>query len=182
MFCHSLQIPVGAACWTGQQNYGFIQDWLRWVCKHFWRIKKERACEMSVSWMNSADGSLQVTECGAEQDCVRGRERTYCKDARGPAPRPQRCSQDGPSKRRIQISPATHEVGVSFTEVAVGLHHRNLPSPQTLYVSASHQNHPKRPSVWLECYPGNWLGFSEQDTKGHSLVTSKRRGRHMEHF
>lgn len=55
-------------------------------------------------------------------------------DERGPGPRPQRCSRGDLSKRRIQISPATHRVGVNVTEVVVGTHHRNLPSSKTLYV------------------------------------------------
>lgn len=36
---------------------------------------------------------------------------------------------------------------------------------KTLYDSASHQNHPKRPYIRLGCSPGNWVGFSKQGRK-----------------
>lgn len=54
-------------------------------------------------------------------------------DGQGPEPRPQRCSQDGPSERRIQISPATHKAGVSFAEGAVGIHHSCPTSKQLMF-------------------------------------------------
>lgn len=82
------------------------------------------------------DCSLQATQSGMEPGCVRMRGETYCMDGQGPGPRPQRCSQDDPSERRIQISPATHKAGVNFAKGVVGIH--QLPSPQTIYVSASH--------------------------------------------
>lgn len=66
---------------TGQRNYGFIQDWLHWVCKHFWRIKKEREWEMFVSWMNSRDSAASKPHetkavLRVERDLLHGWART----------------------------------------------------------------------------------------------------------
>lgn len=123
MFCYSLQIPGGAACWTDQQNYGFIQDWLHWVCKHFWRIKRESERCLWAEWI----GRLQPQKYPVCTQLYGEEGQTYCMDERGPGPRPQRCSQDDPSERQIQISPATHKAGVNSTQAVVGIHPRKPP-------------------------------------------------------
>lgn len=130
----------------------------------FWRIKKKRERCLWAEWIGG-DCSLQATQSGVQQGCVRRREETYCMDGQAPGPRPQRCSQDDPSTRRIQISPATHKAAVSFADVVAGIYHRKLPSPQTLSVSASQQNYWRRSYVRLRSYSGNRLGFSKQSKK-----------------
>jgi len=64
-----------------------------------------------------------------EHSEVRRTEETYGTDEQGPGPRPQRCSQDDPSKRQIQISPATNKAGVSFKGVVSGIYH-SCPAPK----------------------------------------------------
>lgn len=67
-----------------------------------------------------------------KQGCAQSREETYCMDGQGPELASQRCSQDGPSERRIQILPATHKAGVSFAEGVEGVHHSCPTSKQCM--------------------------------------------------
>lgn len=127
---------------------------------------KKREWDMFVSWILRGLGyCFHAPQSGMEQGCVQRMKQTYCMDEQGPGPRPRRCSQDDPSKRRIQISPATYRVGVNFAEVVVGIHHRKLPSPQTLLVSASIRTTRKRLYKGHEGHPGHWLGFFKQSKK-----------------
>lgn len=68
--------------------------------------------------------SLLAIQSGMEQGCTGGRGQTYCTDEQGLGPHPPRCSQDDPSKRRIQKSPATHRAGVNFAEAVLSIRFR----------------------------------------------------------
>lgn len=164
MFCHSLQIPVGASCWKGRRNYGFIQDWLHWVCKHFWRIKKEREWEMFVSWMNRGIAASKLPSVA------------WSKAVLGAGSRLTAWMSEDPDLVHSDVARMTlqrdgfkyhlqHTGRESISQKCWRHSSQESAQPPNLDVSPSHQNHPKKPYISLGRYPGNWLGFSKQGRK-----------------